>query len=84
VWVVFGILSLIILAVSGLAAVVLGGAVTWPFCVAGTVLGSRLLVRSSRNREQDIWALSLVFALGTALLGFVSLMFLVRSALTNT
>ena len=49
VWVVFGILSLVILAASGLATVVLGGAVTWPFCVAGTVLGSRLLVRSSRK-----------------------------------
>ena len=80
VWVVFGIASLVILAASGLEAVLLGGAVTWAFCVAGTVLGSRLLVRSFRNREQDIWALTLVFALGYALLGFLFVLFLVRSA----
>lgn len=46
VWVVFLILSLVTLAVIGLGALLLGGFVTWVFCVAGTVLGSRLLARA--------------------------------------
>lgn len=77
VWVIFGILSLVILAAIGLEALVLGGIVTWAFCVAGTVLGSRLLVRSFRNHEQDVWALTLVFGLGYGLLGFLFVLFLV-------
>ena len=66
VWVVFGILSLVILAASGPEAVLLGGLVTWIFCVAGTVLGSRLLAGSFRSREQDFWGLATLFAAGSA------------------
>ena len=83
VWVGFGILSLVVFAVIGLAAVLLGGVVTWAFCVAGTVLGSRLLVRSDRSHEQDIWALTLVFALGYGLLGFFLTLVLVGPVLRS-
>ena len=83
VWIVFLVLSLGILAVIGLDALLLGGAVTWAFCVAGTVLSSRLLVRAYRNREQDIWALTLVFALGSALLGSFFPMFTVSQVLRS-
>ena len=49
-WVVFGTLSLVILAANGPEAVLLGGVATWVYCVAGTVLGSRLLARSFPGR----------------------------------
>lgn len=81
IWVVFFTLSLVTLAVIGLGALLLGGIVTWVFCVAGTVLGSRLLVRSYRNREQDIWALTLVFTLGSVSLGFFLALLLLSPAL---
>ena len=83
VWVVYLALSLLILAVIGLEALLLGGAVTWVFCVAGTLLGSLLLVRAYRSREQDIWAATLVFALGSVLLGVFVLMFTVSRVLPS-
>ncbi len=83
-WVVFGILSLVILAASGPEAVLFGGVVTWVSCVAGTVLGSRLLARSYRSREPTFEALALLFAGGSALLVFLLVLTQLQSALLNT
>jgi hypothetical protein len=70
-WVAFGILSLVILAANGPEAMLFGGVVTWVACVAGTVLGSRLLARSFRSREPEFSTLTTVFAAGSALLVFL-------------
>ena len=83
-WVVFGILSLVILVASGPEAVLFGAVLTWFFCVAGTGMGSRLLARSFRSREQDFWRLNALFTAGSALLVFVIVWTQVQSALLNT
>jgi hypothetical protein len=83
-WVVFGILSLIVLVASGPEAVLFGGVLTWFMCVAGTGLGSRLLARSFRSHEQEVWKLSVLFAGGSALVVFVIVWTQLQSALLNT
>ena len=83
-WIVFGLLSLVILTASGPEAVLLGSFVTWIFCVAGTVLGSRLLSRSFPARSDDFAGLALIFALGSMLLGFVWVVSQVMPAVRNS
>jgi hypothetical protein len=84
VWVIFGVLSLVILVFLGLEALLLGGAVTWIFCVAGTLLGTHLLMRSFPARASEFGAFALVFALGSALLGFFVVLILVGSVLRSS
>lgn len=84
VWVVFGILSLVILAFFGVEALLLGGAVTWIFCVTGTLLATHLLMRSFPARASEFGAFALVFALGSALLGFFLVLILVGSVLRSS
>lgn len=83
-WVGFGILALAILAANGWTAVLIGGIVTWAFCVVGTVLGSLLLARSNRRREQDYWGLAWLFAVGSALLLLIIVWAQLQSAFLNT
>jgi len=45
-WVAFGAISLFYLAASGPEAALFGGILTWAFCVAGVMLGSRLLIQA--------------------------------------
>lgn len=70
-WVVYGVLSLTILGASGKGTMVIGGVVTWAFCVTGTTLGSRLLARADRRREPTYSAMATLFALVSGLLVFV-------------
>jgi len=83
-WVVFGILSLVILVANGPEAVLFGAVLVRTFCVAGTGMGSRLLARSFRSREQDFWRLNALFTAGSALLVFLIVWTQVQSALLNT
>lgn len=82
-WGVFGGLSLVYLAASGPEALLFGGVVTWACCMAGTVLGSRLLMRAFPARADDIWYLTTVFIFGSGLLGFATVWWLLGEALAN-
>ena len=82
-WVAFGAISLFYLAASGPEAALFGGILTWAFCVAGVMLGSRLLIQASPARADDVRWLTTVFILGSGVLGFACMWLLLGSVLRS-
>ena len=79
-WIVFGIVSVIALVLitprgdGGLDALLLGTVVAWVSCGAGIVLGLRLLMRASPDFAQELVGLTLLLAIGLAMLTFMALL----------
>jgi hypothetical protein len=79
-WIVFGIVSVSVVVLikprggDDLNAMLLGIVVAWVFCGAGIVLGLRLLMRASPDFARELIGLTMLLALGLAMLTLMALL----------